>query len=45
MWYTRLGRMADVTQLPNALEQGSPAAGEQLLPRVYLQSRRLAPRT
>src|SRR5262245_27836169 len=34
--------MSDVTQILNAIEQGDPAAAEQLLPLVYDELRRLA---
>jgi RNA polymerase sigma factor (TIGR02999 family) len=34
--------MADVTQILHAIEQGDPAAAEQLLPLVYDELRRLA---
>jgi DNA-directed RNA polymerase specialized sigma24 family protein len=34
--------MNDVTRILSAIEQGDPAAGQQLLPRVYDELRRLA---
>src|SRR5580698_8083053 len=34
--------MADVTQILAAMQRGEPAAGEQLLPLVYAELRRLA---
>ena len=37
-----LGRMSDVTEILNQIEQGDPAASEQLLPLVYEELRRLA---
>ncbi len=36
------GAMTDVTQILSQIEQGDPAAAEQLLPRVYEELRRLA---
>jgi RNA polymerase sigma factor (TIGR02999 family) len=37
-----LGRMADVTRILTAIEQGDPTAGEKLLPLVYAELRNLA---
>jgi len=37
-----LGRMADVTQILAAIEQGDPRAAQKLLPLVYDELRRLA---
>src|SRR5262249_31744421 len=37
-----LSRMSDVTRILSAIEQGDPAAAEQLLPLVYDELRRLA---
>ena len=37
-----LGSMADVTQILSQIEQGDPAAAEQLLPLVYDELRKLA---
>ncbi len=36
--------MSDVTQIPSQIEQGDPAAAEQLPPLVYDELRRLAAR-
>src|SRR5205807_8291850 len=38
----RLGYMADVTQILDAIEHGDPQAAEQLLPLVYDELRKLA---
>src|SRR5262245_14750317 len=38
----RLGWMADVTQILNALQRGDPHAAEGLLPLVYAELRKLA---
>jgi RNA polymerase sigma factor (TIGR02999 family) len=40
-WYIH-GRMDDVTQILNAIEQGDPSAAEHLLPLVYDELRKLA---
>src|SRR5205807_10287866 len=37
-----LGPMTDVTRILSAIEQGDPHAGEQLLPLVYDELRKLA---
>jgi RNA polymerase sigma factor (TIGR02999 family) len=37
-----LDRMSDVTRILSAIEQGDPSAGDQLLPLVYDELRRLA---
>src|SRR5947209_5262664 len=45
-WHDRAagdaGRMNDVTRILSAIEQGDPAAAEQLLPLVYDELRKLA---
>jgi len=43
-FYLKATSMTDVTRILSAIEQGDPSAAEQLLPLVYDELRKLAPK-